>query len=155
MIPATIIREAQADGVRLALSPSGTIKATGDGAAVNRWLAVIRERKAEIIEALKVGACDTATTSRWWLIHYSSRDPVQTVFDAAVTHAELLKWNRDAIAAEPLVMSTPSLPAEAESAIRQWLVEIGEKDQTVIEGVLALSDIESHQWVLEQLEKMR
>ena len=70
MTPATIIREAQAEGVRLALSPTGTIKATGDGAAVNRWLAVIRERKAEIIEALKVGAGDTATAPRWWLIHY-------------------------------------------------------------------------------------
>jgi hypothetical protein len=64
MTPAIIIREAQADGVRLALSPAGTIKATGDGAAVSRWLSVIRERKAEIIEALKVGAAETATDSR-------------------------------------------------------------------------------------------
>jgi hypothetical protein len=39
MNPATIIREAQADGVRLALSPAGTIKVAGDGAAVSRWLA--------------------------------------------------------------------------------------------------------------------
>jgi hypothetical protein len=60
MTPATIIREAQADGVRLALSPAGTIKVTGDGAAVNRWLATIRERKAEIIDVLKVGAGGTA-----------------------------------------------------------------------------------------------
>ena len=60
MTPATIIREAQADGGKLALSPAGTIKATGDGAAVNRWLVVIRERKAEIIDALKVGAGGTA-----------------------------------------------------------------------------------------------
>lgn len=50
MTPETIIRKAKADGVRLALSPTGTIKATGDGVAVNRWLAVIRERKAEIID---------------------------------------------------------------------------------------------------------
>lgn len=64
MTPAIIIREAQADGVRLALSPAGTIKATGDGAAVSRWLSVIRERKAEIIEALKVGAAETTTDSR-------------------------------------------------------------------------------------------
>ena len=69
MTPATIIREAQAEGVRLALSPTGTIKATGDGAAVNRWLTVIREHKAEIIDVLKVGAGDTATASRCWLIH--------------------------------------------------------------------------------------
>lgn len=47
MTPATIIREAQADGVNLSLSRAGTINATGDGTAVNRWLAVIRERKAE------------------------------------------------------------------------------------------------------------
>lgn len=53
MTPATIIREAQADGVRLALSPAGTITAIGDGAAVNRWLAVIRERKAEILAELQ------------------------------------------------------------------------------------------------------
>lgn len=155
MIPATIIREAQTDGVRLALSPSGTIKATGNGAAVNRWLAVIRKHKAEIIEALKVGAGDTATISRWWLIHYPGRDPVQTVFDAAVTRAELLKWSRDAIAASPLLLPTSLLSAEAEAVIRDWLTLIGETNETVIDGVLALSDNESYQWVLEQLEKMR
>ena len=60
MTPATIIREAQADGVRLALSPAGTIKATGNGAAVHRWLNVIREHKAGILAALKVGGGDTA-----------------------------------------------------------------------------------------------
>ena len=82
MNPATIIRESQADGVRLALSPAGTIKATGDGAAVNRWLAVIRERKAEIIEALKVDAGRTAhlTTEdesaiRAWLGLIEETDP--------------------------------------------------------------------------------
>ena len=43
MTPLAIIRQAQADGVKLALSPVGTIKATGKGDAVNRWLPVIRE----------------------------------------------------------------------------------------------------------------
>lgn len=62
MTPAAIIQGAQSDGVRLALSPAGTIKATGDGTAVNRWLAVIREHKAAIIETLKVGAGDTAAS---------------------------------------------------------------------------------------------
>jgi hypothetical protein len=56
MTPANIIREAQADGVRLAPSPTGAIKATEDSAAVNRWLAVIREREAaergEIVASL-------------------------------------------------------------------------------------------------------
>jgi hypothetical protein len=75
MTPATIIREAQADGVSLTLSPAGTIKATGDGAAVSRWLAVIREHKAAIVEALKVSPGDTA---RGWLVRYPDGSIIET-----------------------------------------------------------------------------
>jgi hypothetical protein len=56
MTPATIIKKAMADGVNLALSPSGTIRATGEGAAVNRWLPVIREHKPGIVAALQEAA---------------------------------------------------------------------------------------------------
>jgi hypothetical protein len=52
MNPAAIIQQAAADGVKLALSPAGTIKAAGEGAAVNRWLPVIREHKPAIVAAL-------------------------------------------------------------------------------------------------------
>jgi hypothetical protein len=52
MNPATIIREAQAGGVKLALSPAGTIMATGDRAVLERWLPVIRERKADLLAYL-------------------------------------------------------------------------------------------------------
>lgn len=52
MIPAAIIKEAQADGVKLALSPAGTIKAIGEVAAVNRWIQTIRQHKPEIVAAL-------------------------------------------------------------------------------------------------------
>ena len=54
MTPAAIIRQAQADGVTLALSPAGSIKATGNGDAVSRWLPVIRERKAEVLAELRM-----------------------------------------------------------------------------------------------------
>ncbi len=53
MTPAAIIKEAMADGVRLALSPAGTIKASGDQAAVNRWLPSIREQKPGVVAALR------------------------------------------------------------------------------------------------------
>ncbi len=59
MTPAAIIRQAQAEGVKLALSPAGTIKAAGNGEAVNRWLPIIREHKAELLEELRA-ANDTA-----------------------------------------------------------------------------------------------
>lgn len=154
MTPTTIVREARADGVRLTLSTFGTIKASGDSAAVNRWVAVIRERKAEIVDALKVSPGDTQIVSSWWLIRYPYRDPVETAFDPAVTHAELLRWNRDAVAAEPLALSTVSLPAEAKATIRRWLARVGEADPDAIDRFLALSDAETHRWVLEQLTRM-
>lgn len=53
MTPAAIIEQATADGVNLALSLAGTIKATGEQAALNRWLPVIREHKRGIVVALR------------------------------------------------------------------------------------------------------
>ncbi len=53
MIPATIIREAQEDGVKLFLSPAGTLTASGDYAAVGRWLPAIRDNKPSILMELQ------------------------------------------------------------------------------------------------------
>ena len=52
MTPSAIVQKAIADGVKLWLSPAGTIKVAGNGPAVERWLPVIRERKPEIMAAL-------------------------------------------------------------------------------------------------------
>jgi len=68
MTPAAIIEMATADGVSLALSTSGTIKATGDQVAVNRWLPIFRERKASIIAMLKEAA--NSETSWGWRVSY-------------------------------------------------------------------------------------
>lgn len=59
MNPATIIREATADGVTLALSPAGTIKATGDVSAINRWLPILKANKPDILSALQEAPNDT------------------------------------------------------------------------------------------------
>jgi hypothetical protein len=64
MTPAAIIREAAEDGVSLALSRAGTIKATGDREAVNRWLPVLREHKPEILAAL----AHPDDIALWWRI---------------------------------------------------------------------------------------
>ena len=140
MTPATIIREAQAEGVRLTLSPAGTIKAIGDGAAVTRWLAAIREHKAEIIDVLKVSPGDTASASRWWLIHYPDRDPVEVACCPEATHADILGRHPDAVAAEPFTptIRRPSAPltASEETAIRAWLALIEETDPATIAEVI-------------------
>ncbi len=79
MTPATIIRQAQADGVKLALSPSGTIKAVGNGEAVNRWLPVIREHKAELVDELRAVMIDREA--------FEERAAIME-FDGGLTRAE-------------------------------------------------------------------
>lgn len=140
MTPAAIIDRAQADGVRLSLSPAGTIKATGDGAAVNHWLAVIREHKAAIVEALKVSPGDTATASRWWRLHFADLEPVEVYCSPVAAHEDIMARHPRAIAAEPFTptIRQPSAPltAEAENAIRAWLALIEETDPATIAEVI-------------------
>jgi len=107
MNPATIIREAMADGLTLALSPAGTIKATGDASAVSRWLPILKAHKPGILAALQEAANDsrrdTATASRWWLLHFDAREPLEVACFPPSTHAEILERYPDAVAAEPFV----------------------------------------------------
>lgn len=140
MTPAAIIREAQADGVMLFISSSGTIKASGDVVAVNRWAAVLREQKAGVIEALKVGVGDTATASRWWRIDFADGDSVEVSCSPPATNAEILEQHPAAVAAEPFeqIQRRPAatMTADEEAAIRAWLVQIEETDVDIVADVL-------------------
>ena len=49
MTPAEIIEQATAEGVILARLPTGTIKASGDQSAVDKWLPTIRNNKTGIL----------------------------------------------------------------------------------------------------------
>jgi hypothetical protein len=80
MTQEAIVTELRAAGVRLTVE-NGKIKATGDREALARWMPVLRERRAEIIAALKVGAGDTAPLTaedeaviRRWLFAIGERD---------------------------------------------------------------------------------
>lgn len=53
MNTAEILEHAFDDGVTMTLTPTGTVKVRGDGAAVNRWLHLIREKKPDIVAALQ------------------------------------------------------------------------------------------------------
>jgi hypothetical protein len=61
MNPAAMIRQAAEEGLSLALSPTGTIKATGNAEAVNRWLPVLREHKPALVAALAQAANDSCS----------------------------------------------------------------------------------------------
>ena len=53
MNAAEIIRAVKAEGVVVALSPSGSIKAVGNESVLNRWRPALKDHKAEIIQLLK------------------------------------------------------------------------------------------------------
>lgn len=55
MTPASILQQATAGGVSLALSADGKIKATGDQSAVDKWLPTIRNNKTGILCELQRG----------------------------------------------------------------------------------------------------
>ena len=106
MTPTTIINDAKSEGVILALSASGSIKATGDQDHVNKWLPLIREHKISIIALLSEAANDTeqaadTLASFAWLIHFTDREPVTVTFSPEVNHAGALACYPDAVAAEP------------------------------------------------------
>lgn len=103
MNPAAIIQGARSDGVDLRLTDAGTIKASGDQAAVSRWLAAIREHKPEIIALLKASP---ATTSRGWTVTYPNGSVIETYILLAdgtcPTRAEVLRDYPGAADAEPI-----------------------------------------------------
>ncbi|GHU18693.1 hypothetical protein FACS189475_04590 [Betaproteobacteria bacterium] len=131
MTPSTLIQNAQTDGVKLFLLPSGSVKATGDQEAVNRWLPIIRERKQEIIVALKT---KPAQTSFRWLLHFADRDPLEVSITPAAT-TEVLAQYPAAVAAEPFTPAArapaDTLSASDERTILAWLTAIGESDATI------------------------
>jgi hypothetical protein len=83
---------------------------------------------------------DTATASRWWLIHYPDRDPVEVACCPEATHADILERHPDAVTAEPFTptIRQPSEPLtfDEETAIRAWLALIEETDPATIAEVI-------------------
>lgn len=85
---AEIIEKVARDGVILTLSPVGTITATGDEPAVDRWLPTIRDNKSGILRELqregrraKVLATLEADPALRFAVHVddASTDPVVVV----------------------------------------------------------------------------
>ena len=95
-----MIQYAAEDGVSLALSPAGTLKAAGDGAMVSRWLPLIREQKPGIVAALQRAANEfpmsqaQETAIRAWLDHIEEDDPaiIAEVLDKCRTDPEALAY---------------------------------------------------------------
>lgn len=104
-------------------------------------VAVAKPPQGQTAPPAKVSPGDTATASRWWLIHFPDRDPVEVACCPDATHADILARHPDAVAAEPFTPTirqpSASLTAIAETAIRGWLALIEETDPATIAEVIA------------------
>ena len=103
-------------------------------------VAVAKSPQGQTAPPANVSPGNTATTSRWWLIHYPDRDPVEVACSPEATHAEIQERYPDAVAAEPFTptIRQPSAPLTAsdETAIRAWLALIEETDPATIAEVI-------------------
>ena len=103
-------------------------------------VAVAKSPQGQTAPPAKVGAGDTATASRWWLIHYPDRDPLEVACCPEATHADILERHPYAVAAEPFTptirQASAPLTAEDETAIRAWLALIEETDPATIAEVI-------------------
>lgn len=96
-------------------------------------------KKDDFSEVEKIGTSDPATAFRW-LVHYVDREPLICTFLPEATHAEILEWYPDAVAAEPFTPTirqpSASLTDEEETAVRTWLALIEETDPATIAEVI-------------------
>lgn len=110
-----IVGRSLANAVRAITNGTGSIKATGNRATVNRWLPMIRENKAEIIELLQGGDTDKSAASLQWLFHFADRNDFPVTFVPAVNHETAPGYYPTAIAAEPAPIRPQRKPTKAEA----------------------------------------
>lgn len=103
MTLAALIRKNES--VRFATATPATV-ATLEGEKARTVASVATVSVAKSLKA------KNATASRWWLLHYPDREPVEVASFPPATHADILERHPEAIAAEPINQAAPE-PARA------------------------------------------
>ena len=136
------LREKRNGNLATAIPAISATQPKEDAATVARiaTVAVANPTSEKTAPPAIVSPGDTATASRWWLIHYPDRDPVEVTCCPEATHADILERHPDAVAAEPFTPTirqpTAPLTASEETAIRAWLALIEETDPATIAEVI-------------------
>jgi hypothetical protein len=106
----------------LSLTACGWKRTASDNSSKNSNCSTSKPQGRKNVPPAKDSPSDTATASRWWLIHYPDSDPLEVACCPEATHAEILERHPDAIAAEPFAptMGQPlaRMTGEQEIAIR-------------------------------------
>lgn len=136
------LRDKQAGKVATATPATFATQAGGEWRSVASvaTVTVAKSPQQQTAPPAKVSPGDTVTASRWWLIHFTDRDPVEVACSPEATHADILEQHPDSVAAEPFTptIRQPSAPltASEERAIRAWLALIEETDPATIAEVI-------------------
>jgi len=142
MTLSALIRKRDTGNLATAIPAISATQPKREAATVARiaTVAVANPKDEKTAPPAKVGAGETTTASRCWLIHYADRDPLPVTCIPEATHAEILERHPDTIAAEPFTSTIrqPSAPTTAseETAIRAWLALIEETDPATIAEVI-------------------
>jgi hypothetical protein len=142
MTLSALIRKRDTGNLATAIPAISATQPKGEAATVARiaTVAVANPKEEKTASPAKVSPGDTATASRWWLIHFVGLDPLECYFADPATHAEILERHPDAVAAEPFTptIRQPSAPLtfDDETAIRAWLALIEETDPATIAEVI-------------------
>ena len=142
MTLSALIRKRDTGKLATAIPAISATQPKEDAATVARiaTVAVANPTSEKTAPPAIVSPGDTATASRWWLIHYRDRDPQEVACCPEATHADILERHPDAVAAEPFTpaIRQPSAPmtAEEERVIRAWLALIEETDPATIAEVI-------------------
>lgn len=107
------LREKQTGSLATAIPAISATQPKGETATVARiaTVAVANPKGDKTAPTAIVGAGDTATASRWWLIHFPDRDPLEVACYPDATHTDILERHPDAIAAEPIPPKPTPVPA--------------------------------------------
>jgi hypothetical protein len=133
-----LIRKRDTGNLATAIPAISATDGLGSGGTVARiaTVAVANPQEEKTAPPEKSMAGTTAPPSRWWLIHYMDRDPLETFCAPAVSRAWILEHSPGAVSAEPLAPPVPQPPApitaDEEAAIRAWLALIEETDPPTI-----------------------
>lgn len=142
MTLSALIRKRDTGNLATAIPAISATHPKGEAATVARiaTVAVANPKEEKAAPPTKVSIGDTATASRWWLIHYLDREPLLVSTAPPATHVDILERHPEAVAAEPFAptirQASAPLTASEEMAIRAWLALIEETDPATIAEVI-------------------
>jgi hypothetical protein len=111
MTPEAIVAELRSAGVRLTPGEGGGVRVTGDKAALERWLPVLRERKADLIAYLWAEVLREHYEERAGILEHDGGLPRAEAEASARASAGLLARNLGLPwAALRLALDDPALP---------------------------------------------